>query len=107
MESLKIDPSKYKFSPKEFKSSITPDGTTYTHRFPVVKYKNRTTVLECELTIDGETGEVIINVFDINRNAYAPFYHVPCGNYSVILDKIYKAINSELKRLGLVKNDAA
>lgn len=107
MESLKIDPSKYKFSPKEFKSSITPDGTTYTHRFPVVKYKNRTTVLECELTIDADSGQVNINVSDINREPYPPFYHIYCGNYSPILDKIHKAINTELIRLELIKNDAA
>ena len=102
MEQLVIDPSKYNFSSKEFKKDSGYDGTTYSHRFPVTKYSNHPT-LECELTIDADSGAVFINVFDIGRIPYAPFYHTYCGNYSPLLEKIYNAIEEELKRLGLKK----
>ena len=104
MESLVIDPSTYKFSPKEFSYNYHPDGGTYIHRFPVWKYK-RTTILECVIAIDELTGEIRLNVYDINKSPYAPFYAVYFGNYDPMLDQIYNTINAELKRLGLIQND--
>ncbi len=103
MEQLIIDPSKYNFSSKEFKCNSGFDGTIYSHRFPVLKYKNRTTTLECELSIDADSGKVFINVFDMGRVPYSPFYHTYCGNYSPLLERIYNAIEVELIRLGMKK----
>lgn len=95
-------PKNYKFSTKEFRYNYHPDGGTYIHRFPVWKYK-RDAVLECELTIDESNGAIHTNVFDANRVPYAPFYYVHCGRYDSVLDKVYEAIDTELKRLGLIK----
>lgn len=97
-----VVPKKYNFSTKEFRYNADPDGGIYTHRFPVRKYKNHTT-LECELCIDENTGVVRLNVVDNNRTPYAPFYHIHCGNYQSILGQIWSVINTELKRLGIVK----
>ena len=99
-------PKNYKFSTKEFRYNFHLDGGTYIHRFPVWKHK-RNIVLECELAVDELTGIVQFNVFDMNRIPYAPFYYVYCGNYEPVLGKIHDAINIELQRLGLIKNDAA
>lgn len=97
-----VVPKKYNFSTKEFRYNPGLDGGTYTHRFPVHKYKNHIT-LECELNIDENTGVVQFNVMDNNQTSYAPFYHVYCGNHGPILGKIHTAIGAELKRLGIIK----
>ena len=95
-------PKNYKFSTKEFRYNYHPDGGTYIHKFSVWKY-GRTSTLDCEIAIDELTGIVQFNVFDISRTPYAPFYYVYCGNCEPILGKINDAINSELKRLGIIE----
>lgn len=65
----------------------------YTYRFPVFKYE-KMTVLECELSIALEIGEVKINVYDYGtNNKYAPFYYCEYGNY----DKVLKIVWDKIK----------
>ena len=66
---------------------------------------NSITTLEGEFSIMGDSGEVIINVYDMNRSLYATYYNVAFGDYTPILTKINNRINQELKRLGIKKND--
>lgn len=100
MKHYKVDIKTFNFSPKEYRCYRDSDGVTYTHRFPVIKH-NFITTLECEITIMGDSGDVIINVYDMNRSLYAPFYNVEFGDFSPVLTKINKRINQELKRLGV------
>lgn len=79
------------------------DETTYLYRFPVHKYNGKT-ILECELSIDAHNNEVTIDVYNVsNRNPYTAFYSDEIGSYEPMLKKINKIINSELKKLGVVK----
>lgn len=104
MKQYRVDMKTFNFSPKEFRCYRDSDGVTYTHRFPITKH-NSTTTLEGEFAVMGESGDVIINVYDMNHNLYAPFYNVAFGNYTPILTKINNRINQELKRLGINKYD--
>ncbi len=80
----------------------TSEQTVYYYKFPVLKYKEYTT-LECEISINTSNGCVDINVYDEYGNMYSPFYHIECGNYEPLMKKINNKINSELKRIGIVK----
>ena len=72
----------------------------YSIRFPVLKYKKQTT-LECELTVELQTGNVIINVFNYKtRDQYAPYYYVECGRYDT-LEIIQNEINRYINKLGI------
>jgi len=104
MKQYKVDMKTFNFSSKEFRCYREPDGTIYTHRFPIIKHDGVTTI-EGEFTIIGDTGEVLINVYDMNRNLYAPYYAVMFGDYTIVLNKINNNIEQELKRLGIKKND--
>lgn len=71
----------------------------YSLRFPVHKYKKYIT-LECELAVELQTGDVVINVFNYGTNErYTPFYNQDYGRYE-ILNSIYKAIEEQLKKIG-------
>ena len=75
----------------------------YSIRFPVLKY-NKHTTLECELTVELQTGNVIIDVFNYrSRDQYTPYYHVECGRYET-LDIIQNEINNYIKKLK-IKNE--
>lgn len=77
----------------------------YSIRFPVLKYEKITTV-ECELTVELQTGNVIINVFNYGTNdLYAPYYHHEFGRYKTV-EEIQNAISTYAKSIGLneVKN---
>ena len=104
MKQYRVDIKTFNFSPKEFRCCRESDGTIYTHRFAIIKHNNTTTI-EGEFTIMGDTGDVLINVYDMNRNLYAPFYTVMFGDYTPVLTKINNSINKELKRLGIKKHD--
>ena len=104
MNQLKVNIKTYKISPKEFRINRSSESVIYTHRFPVYKHHGITT-LDGEITIIGDTGDVIIDVYNMNRNIYPPFYHVEYGDFSPMLDKINNRINQELKKLGIKKND--
>ena len=83
-------------------NSLMSDMETdcYSIRFPVLKYKKHTT-LECELTVELQTGNVIINVFNYKtRDQYVPYYYVECGRYDT-LEVIQKEINRYIKKLGI------
>ena len=72
----------------------------YSIRFPVLKYKKRTT-LECELTVELQTGNVITNVFYYRTcDQYTPYYYVEYGRYDT-LKTIKKEINKHMKKLGI------
>lgn len=72
----------------------------YSLRFPVHKYK-KTTVLECEVTVELQTGNVIINVFNAGTNdIYVPYYNREYGKYE-ILDTINATIKKQLKKFGV------
>lgn len=78
------------------------ESDAYTYRFPVHKY-GLFTILECEILIYINTGEVKINVYDYNtRSKYAPFYYKEYGN-NTLVSSIEKKILSELKRLKIFK----
>lgn len=83
-------------------NSIMSDIETdcYSIRFPVLKYKKQTT-LECELTIELQTGNVIINVFNYRtRDQYAPYYYVEYGKYDT-LETIHNEINKYINKFGI------
>ena len=72
----------------------------YSLRFPVHRYKKSIT-LECELIVELQTGNVIINVFNYGTNdIYAPYYNREYGNYP-ILDTIDAVIKAQFKKLGV------
>lgn len=104
MKQYRVDIKTFNFSPKEFRCCRESDGTVYTHRFPIVKH-NGVTTIEGEFTIMGDTGDVLINVYDMSHNLYAPYYAVMFGDYTIVLNKINKSIDQELKRLGIKKYD--
>ena len=104
MEQLKVDVNTFKFSPKEFRANRNIDGVTYTHRFPVIEHNNRTS-LEGRIAILVDTGEVSIDVCNLNGSFYAPYYNNTYGDFAPVLSKINNRINQELKKLG-IKNDA-
>ena len=83
-----------------FKNITNPDNECkyFKYKFPVHKYKNRM-VLECELTIDYKSGEVFINIYDNNKNVYAPYHNREYGNYIEFIEKINKEILKEFKKL--------
>ncbi|MDD5901714.1 MAG: hypothetical protein PUC73_12565 [Lachnospiraceae bacterium] len=101
---VKVNIATYNFSTKGFWYNNDGYDAFYIHRFPIVKH-NRVTTLEGVFTISAETGEGVVDVYDMNHNVYAPFYHISSGNYDTILELIYTQINKELKRLGIKKND--
>ena len=71
----------------------------YSLRFPALKYKKIPT-LDCELTVELQTGKVLINVFNSGTNdIYTPFYNCEYGKYET-LNAIDKAIKDQLKKLG-------
>lgn len=73
----------------------------YTYRFPVFKYE-RMIVLECELSMCLEDGEVKINVYDYGtNNKYAAFYYCEYGNYDKMLKEIHRKIDIELSKLNI------
>ena len=83
----------YEFSSKE--------ETYYSLSIPVCKWLEYTT-LRAEIRVIQETREVTIDVYDgYKRTKYAPFYYVPCGDYTPILDEIWKVINKKLEELNI------
>lgn len=101
---VKVNIATYNFSTKEFRYNNDGYDAFYIHRFPIVKH-NRVATLEGVFTISAETGEGVVDVYDMNRNVYAPFYHISSGNYDAIMELIHTQIDKELKRLGIKKHD--
>lgn len=65
----------------------------YSIRFPVVKYNTHISI-EGEITVDSTNGNIVINVYDLKGNYYAPFYNREYGNF----DDILKIINKNIKK---------
>lgn len=79
------------------------ENEVYAYRFPVHK-NGFFTVLECEIAICFNSGEVNVDVFEYGtRDRYAPFYYVEYGNYDVMLKSINDKIENELKKLRIKK----
>lgn len=74
----------------------------YIYRFPVNKYLG-TTTLECELVIDSDTGDMRVDVRDMDRDLFSMFYNQPTKSNKDFLSKIKKNIIKEFKKLGLMK----
>ena len=84
-----------------YNKNLSDDIDYYTLRFPAYKYKN-TSVIDCELTIELESGEVRINVFNSNtKTTYAPYYNNYYGGENKVLDAVNKNIESMLRKLGV------
>ena len=80
----------------------TNEESVYVYRFPVYKYKRKTT-LECEISVEVNSNIVIVNVYNSNHSVYAPFYNDEYGNFEPLLEIINKNIMIEFKKLGVVK----
>lgn len=80
------------------------DTTMYFYIFPVYKYKNKT-VLECELNIDINSGQIYLDVKSTyNNEFYPPFYDEKNNKaHSKILSTIHKKIITELKNIDAVE----
>ena len=82
-------------------NKVMSDDVTdcYSLRFPVHKYK-KTTVLECEVTVELQTGRVFTNVFNYGTNdIYVPYYNNEYGKYPILV-KINSSIKTQLKKIG-------
>ena len=76
----------------------------YSMRFPVHKYK-KITILECEVAVELQTGNITINVFYHGTNEiYTPFYNPEYGIYA-ILDSVNMAVKDQLKKIGAKEVD--
>lgn len=78
------------------------DNKYYSIRFPVVKYNTHTSI-EGEITVDVTSGAILINVYDLKGNHYAPFYNCEYGNFDDILQMINKNIEKQLRKYKIKK----
>ena len=80
---------------------MSEDGLDcYSIRFWVLKH-NKIPTVDCELTVELQTGNVMINVFQHGTNdIYAPYYNNEYGVYKT-LDIINGTIQKYLDRLGV------
>ena len=77
------------------------DSSYYIYRFPVEKYLGKT-VLECELKIDSNTGNIRVDVYDMDHDVFAMFYNEETESNKSLLTRINKNILAEYKKLGIV-----
>lgn len=81
------------------------ESSYYIYRFPVNKYLG-TTTLECELKVDSNTGDIRIDVYDMDHDLFAMFYYNEHINfYEGLMSRINKVILYELKKLGIEKKN--
>ena len=86
------------FSYNKFISDNETD--CYSTRFWVLKH-NKVPTVDCELTIELQTGKVSINVYNHGTNdIYVPYYNNEYGKYKT-LEMINDAIQNYIKRLGI------
>jgi hypothetical protein len=91
----------YRYSP------MCDDETTYyIYRFPIYKHL-RITTLECELKVCLETGEIRIDLYDMNYNIFPMFYNNDyinnIGSENILMKQISKNIHKEFISLGIRK----
>ena len=85
------------------KGSLYDDIDTYFNRFPVLKYRNKTPLLECVLTTNSVDGIITLNVYEQTGNLYTLFYNNEYGRYDELLTKINTRILSEFSKLGIIE----
>ena len=76
----------------------------YIYRFPVEKYLGKT-VLECELKIDSNTGNIRVDVYDMDHDVFAMFYNEYTKSNIDFINKISNVILEEYKKLGIEKKE--
>ena len=76
----------------------------YIYRFPVEKYLGKT-VLECELKIDSNTGNIRVDVYDMDHDVFAMFYNEHTKSNMNFMNKISNVILEEYKKLGIKKKE--
>lgn len=76
------------------------ESSYYIYRFPVHKYMN-TTTLECELKINIDTGNIRIDVYDMDHDLFAMFYNEVTESNKSFLSRIKNAIIAEYRKLGI------
>ena len=76
------------------------ESTYYIHRFPVNKYLGATT-LEGELKVDIITGNIRIDVYDMDHDVFAMFYNEITESNKNFLSIIKNVIITEYKKLGI------
>ena len=76
----------------------------YIYRFQVEKYLGKT-VLECELKIDSNTGNIRVDVYDMDHDVFAMFYNEYTKSNMNFMNKISNVILEEYKKLGIKKKE--
>ena len=76
------------------------ESSYYIYRFPVYKYLG-TTTLECELKINIDTGNIRIDVYDMDRDLFAMFYNEVTESNKNFLSEIKNVIITKYKKLGI------
>lgn len=84
---------------RRYNTMSTEETSYYIYKFPVYKYLGRAT-LECEIIIDSNTGEIRIDVYDMDHDVFPAFYNTQKYEQKLIED-IRRNILKEYKKLGL------
>ena len=77
---------------------------SYSYRFSILHYNGKPTI-ECEITMNSSESDenqrnMVINVYDVHHNFYAPYYNRQYGNNRNI-NTIERSIKRELAKLGI------
>lgn len=75
------------------------ESSYYIYKFSVYKYLG-TTTLECEIKVDINTGEIRVDVHDMDHEVFSPFYDEQ-NPYKSFVSKINNVILEEFKKLGI------
>ena len=75
------------------------DNTFYSYRFPVYKYLGKPT-LECDIKVKTESGEIRVDVYDMDYDSLPAFYSKD-NVYNSLIKDVDKKIISEFKKLGI------
>ena len=74
----------------------------YTYKFPLISY-NKTTTIECEISVSTMTGIANVNVYNAGtKELYASYYNREFGKCE-ILKSIDMKIDKKLEELGIEK----
>lgn len=83
------------------KTFSSPEESHFIKDFRVYR-KNNTILLEAEIRIIAETGQIFLNVFNEGtRERYAPFYYYKDRDATEALKEIYSEIYAEFDRLNI------
>lgn len=91
---------KHKFRYSSYLSEYGDE--VYTYKFPLISY-NKTTTIECEVSVSIMTGIVNVNVYNAGtRELYTSYYYREFGPYEIV-QSIDKKIKKKLEELGIEK----